>query len=359
MNDFLRAILFLPPQASSVAFDIDRLHYFVIIVTMIGSTAVFLVATWWLIRFRRRGDRPATPRVQMPAKAEVALIGGTLGLFLLWWVIGFVQYIHQQVPPADATRIYVTGKQWMWKFAYPGGRSSINVLTVPVDRPVRLVMTSRDVIHSFYVPAFRMKQDVVPGTYTSLWFEATEPGVYPAYCAEYCGLQHSRMRAAVVALDANDYEEWLKDANREPAPSDVIQPSQIEGDVEGGDMVREGLEASARHGCLACHTVDGQRHIGPTWAGLYGRVEELVDAEPVLVDEAYLTRSMMDPHAQIVRGYQPVMPSYQGALTAAETGAIVELIRSLRDVPLAPVVELPPTRVPDAGPVEPREELVP
>lgn len=354
MNDLLRAVLFLPPQSSSAALEVDVLHYTVISATMLGATAVFALATFWLVRFRRRtGDGLApTPRVLMPPRLEVGLIVGTLGLFLVWWAVGFHQFARQESPPDDAIRVHVTAKQWMWKFAYPEGGSSINTLTVPVGQPVHLVMTSRDVIHSFFVPAFRLKQDVVPGTYLSLWFEATEPGTFPVYCAEYCGLEHSRMRAVVVALEPDAYAAWSRD--RRQAPLHDMPSERMPDEGGGGDMVTEGLEAASRNGCLACHTLDGQPHIGPTWAGLYRSTRSFTHGEPVTADEAYLTRSMMDPLAEVVAGFQPVMPTYQGALTHAEVGAIVELIRSLRDVSPTPAVTLPATEVqgPAALPTE-------
>lgn len=358
MNDFFRAILFLPPQASSVALEVDLLHYSVISATMLGSSAVFLLATWWLIRFRRRGKSfVATPRVIIPGPLELGLIAGTLTLFLIWWAIGFRQFVHQESPPDSAIRVHVVAKQWMWKFAYPDGNSSINVLTVPVGQPVHLVMTSRDVIHSFFVPAFRLKQDVVPGTYYSLWFEATEPGTFPIYCAEYCGLEHSRMRAVVVALEPDAYAAWSLDRSRAPFPD--MPSDRMPDEGQGGDMVQQGIEAAARAGCFACHTVDGQPHIGPTWAGLYGSERTLINGPPVVANEAYLTGSMMDPMAQLVSGFPPIMPTYQGVLTASEVGAILELIRSLRDLAPEPSVPLPRTEVSGPAPDETNEEAAP
>jgi cytochrome c oxidase subunit 2 len=177
MTDLLRMLLFLPPAATENAREIDLLHYFVISVTFAGAFSVLGAACWFAIRYRRRheGDRP--PQVKAPAWLEWGVAAFLLVLFLGWWVIGFRQYIDLQRPPENALSIYVLAKQWMWKFAYPDGRSTNGYLVVPRDRPVRLVMTSRDVIHSFYVPAFRVKQDVIPGQYVLLWFEADEPGV--------------------------------------------------------------------------------------------------------------------------------------------------------------------------------------
>lgn len=319
MNDLLRRLLFLPPQASSAARHIDYLHYAVIGATMAGASGVFMLALYFMIRYRRRGLSEVTPRVRMPVILEAALIGGTLALFLLFWVVGYRQYVRLETPPGDAIEVYVTGKQWMWKFAYPNGRQSLGVLTVPLGRPVRLIMTSRDVIHSFFVPAFRLKQDVLPGRYVSLWFTATEPGTWDVFCAEYCGLSHSRMRASVHVVSAADYAQWLDTA--EPGDGVAIEAS---GEHAETRMARYGHEVAIRRGCLACHTVDGQRHIGPSWRGLFGAMVPLADGRSVVADESYLTRSMMDPTVDVVSSFAPVMPTYLGVLEAPEAAALVE-----------------------------------
>jgi cytochrome c oxidase subunit 2 len=188
-------------------------------------------------------------------------------------------------------------------------------------------MTSRDVIHSFYVPAFRLKQDVLPGRYVSLWFEATETGTFPIFCAEYCGVAHSRMRGDVVVLPQDDYDKWLHDRGRDASGS--------------SPLVSLGATVAEKRACLACHTLNGQPHIGPTFARLFGSKVKLSDGRTVLVDEAYLTRSMMEPQADIVAGYTTLMPTYAGVLNATETAALVELIRSLRDASVPAGVKLP------------------
>jgi cytochrome c oxidase subunit 2 len=335
MNEWLRRILFLPPQGSSVARGIDTLHYVVITTAMLGATLVFAVAIAFLVRFRRRPGDALTPRVRMPRTLEIVLIVGTLTLFLVFWVVGYRQYVAVRTPPRGALDVYVTGKQWMWKFAYPNGRSSVGVLAVPVGRPVRLVLTSRDVIHSFFVPAFRIKQDAVPGRYVSTWFEATEPGTYDIFCAEYCGVSHSRMRAAVVALAPSEYAAWL---DRSTATDDDAVDGAI--GAAGGDLAEAGRRVAVRRACFACHTVDGQRHIGPTWRGLFGSRVTLADGRTIVADESYLTRSMMDPQSEIVASFNPVMPTYLGVLEAPEAAALVEYIRTLRG-PARPSVILP------------------
>jgi cytochrome c oxidase subunit 2 len=341
VNELLRRLLHLPEQRSSIAIGIDTLHYTVILATMAGVTLAAAVAAVFLFRYRRSSSAiPLTPRVVAPLWLEVGVYGGLLALFCAWWVVGFRQYREIETPPPDAIPIYVTAKQWMWKFAYPAGPTSQDALVVPVGRPVKLILTSRDVIHSFYVPEFRLKQDVVPGRAEMLWFEATEAGTFDVLCTQYCGTRHSLMRAQVIALSGADYARWL-DAARAP----LTLPG-AKGDGQG--LAERGHQIAAERGCLRCHTTDGTRFIGPTWANSFGRTRHTTDGRDVLIDEAYLTESMMDPRAVIAAGFQPVMPSYQGVLTPAETSAIVEYIRSLRDV--EPVRTVPPPAAPLAFP---------
>ncbi|MBX3223235.1 MAG: cytochrome c oxidase subunit II [Labilithrix sp.] len=333
MMETLRMILALPRGGSTIADSIDLLHGFVIGVTMLMSTYVFATAAWFTIRYHRKRDDQLTERVTATRRGEAFIIAGILGTFLLWWVIGFRQYVDVRDPPSDADIVYVDAKQWMWKFAYADGRVSNDVLTVPLGRPIKLVMISRDVIHSFYVPGFRVKQDVLPGRYTTLWFEAKEAGTYPIWCAEYCGVSHSAMRGEVRVLEADEYARWKRagDAKLAGAP-----PCRLPGACGEGNLVAEGRAVAERRQCVACHTLDGQKHIGPTWARLYGSEVTLEDGRRVVADDAYLTRSMMEPNADVVAGYRQMMPSYRGALSAGEVAALVELIRSLRDAPAPP-----------------------
>lgn len=310
MNQLFRHMLDLPPQASSLARSIDTLHYVVIGSAFFVAFAVFVLVVYFLVRFREHPDRPRRT-AKTPATFEIGLVVFTLAVFIAFWVVGFAQYRQIRSVTPGAIRVYVVAKQWMWEAVYPDGTAVQDDIRVPVGRPVDLLLTSRDVIHSFYVPSFRLKQDVVPGRITTLEITATEPGEWDILCAEYCGTGHSRMRGRVIALPPAEYAQWLQS---HPTP----------------DLASTGQKLAAEKGCLRCHTVDGTPHLGPTWKGLYGRVEQLADGSTVVADEAYLTESMMDPTAKMVRGFPNLMPSYLGQLAGPEAAAIVEYIRSLR-----------------------------
>jgi cytochrome c oxidase subunit II len=360
LNEFFRRVLFLPEQASTFARDIDALHYVIISTAMVMATLIFGLAGLFLIRFRQRTPRQTTRKVRTSVGWEVLFVGAPLSVFLAWFFIGYHEFVHMRTPPADAMDVYVVGKQWMWKFTYPEGPNSVGVLRVPVGKPVRLLLTSRDVIHSFYVPAFRVKQDALPGAYTQVWFEVTRPGTYRVFCAEYCGLTHSGMWAEVVALSPEDYAAWLREQREAPLDKRDASPSVAERETpqvparramnddadtphglvmtgERGTLAERGERVAAERGCLRCHSVDGTAHIGPTFVGLYRREQRLRGGGTVVADEAYLTNSMMRPLEQIVEGYAPVMPSYQGQLEAAEVAALLEYIKTLRGTPRASI----------------------
>jgi cytochrome c oxidase subunit 2 len=298
--------------------------------TVLGATGVFLAALYFFIRYKRRTDTDVTPHVEPRTIHEVIFVGGPLALFLLWFAIGFPQYLQLSQPPKDAMDVFVQGKRWMWKFAYPNGPSSIDVLRVPVGRPVRVLITSRDVIHSFYVPALRIKMDALPGRYTQTWFTADRPGRYEIFCAEYCGLSHSGMLAELVVMPGRDFDDWMTQQRRGLARAQDAAPVPGEKVLAASNVIEEGRRVAAEQGCMKCHSVDGTRHIGPTWVDLYQREERLQNGKTVRADEAYLTKSMMDPSADIVHGYQNVMPTYQGKLSPPEVAAVVEYIKSLR-----------------------------
>ncbi len=258
LPDWARLALGLPPEATETAKRVDALHAAVIGTTFVSIAVVALVTLAWVSRYRRRTPDDVTPRVVASGLREWTTATVLLGLFIAFWVIGYAQYLDIETPPKHAGIVYVTAKQWMWKFGYPSGRSTNDTLFVRENTPVHLVMTSRDVIHSFYAPAFRIKQDVLPDRYVSIWLDAAKAGSYPIYCAEFCGVSHSRMLGEVRVLDAAAYEKWL-------------------GGDDAVDMIARGRSVATKNGCFSCHTVDGQRHIGPSWARLYESRVQLDD----------------------------------------------------------------------------------
>jgi cytochrome c oxidase subunit 2 len=330
VNNVYRTVLMLPEQGSTTAPMVDSLHYFEITVYTIIAVLYMGTAVYFLVRYRRRTEHDHVAQVE--AHGTVVVYAGSMfGIFLVFWLFGFLQFRTMRTPPAGATDVYVTAKQWTWKFAYSAGGASVDVLYVPVHRPVRLLLTSRDVIHSFWVPAFRLKQDAVPGTYTTAWFEARDPGAYQVMCTQMCGAGHARMWAQIVALDAEDYDRWRR-GDMPGAQTDAAGPMEAgPGSASAVSPAEIGRQKAAEFGCLKCHTIDGQPHLGPTWLGLYGSEEILADGSRVPVDAAYITESMMDPAAKIVKGFTPIMPSFQGLVAPADTAAIIEFMKSLRD----------------------------
>jgi cytochrome c oxidase subunit II len=336
MNELMRRLLFLPEQASAYAREVDALHYFVITVTILGAAGVFLAAIYFFVRYRRRSDTDLTPEVKPRVVHEVLFVTVPLGLFLLWFAIGYPQYMRLATPPPDAMDVYVQGKKWMWKFAYPDGPSSIDALRVPAGRPVRLLITSRDVIHSFFVPALRIKMDALPGRYTQTWFLSDRPGRYEIFCTEYCGVGHSAMLGELIVMPPAEFDAWLEQQRSGIHQAQDAAPAPGERIMASSNVVEEGRRVAAEQGCLKCHSVDGTRHIGPTWTDLYMRQGKLTNGKLVVADEAYLTRSMMDPGGEIVAGFQNVMPTYQGRMSPPQVAAIVEYIKSLRTPAVRP-----------------------
>lgn len=362
-EELLRHALFLPDAGTAFARRIDRLHFVIVSTTLAAVAIVFVTTFVFIVRFRRLAGSAVTPRVHVPWSVEIGLGSGLLILFCAWWLVGFRQYESIRGGSGPVAVVYVTAKQWMWKFSRPDGSRSASVLVLPRGDAVRLVFTSRDVVHSFYVPAFRIKQDAVPGRYTSVVIRPDRLGTFPVYCAEYCGLSHSRMWANVVVLDPVEYDRYLAGDLPERVALAGGEPGTrggIGSDVIDVPMSERGRDAASRYGCLACHTTDGQRHVGPTFRGLFGRQEPLADGRTVVADEDYLTRSMMEPMRDVVSGYTPVMPTYQGVLEQPDAAAIVEFIRLLGRRAPEPAVRLPEVvgvkPVPSSVPAPGKEE---
>ncbi len=307
-----------PDAASTTAPPVDRLYLFMVLLSAVMTVVIAGLIVYLSVRYRRdakvdRRQLPTSIRMELswivlslPVLLAIYFWGAKVGFFLLR-------------PPENATPVTVVAKQWMWKFQHADGRREIDVLHVPVGQPVRLTMISQDVIHSFYVPAFRIKQDVLPGRYTSAWFHATEPGRYRIYCAEYCGTNHSRMIGYVEALTPADYVAWLSGASAENEPPEVA-----------GEKLFE------QYQCASCHRRDGTTGRGPSLAGLFGAEVPLVGDATTVADDEYLRESILRPAAKIVAGYQPIMPSYQGQIGEESIVDLIAYIKSLQGEGAAP-----------------------
>lgn len=322
---WFRTLLNVPEPLASWSDAIDGLHAAVLLTAMAGCFGIFAYTAYTLIRYRSRPPFRLTPQIISSTAMKVGTSGGMFLLFMVWWGLGYHTFVRMQSPPADTLDIQVIAEQWMWKFVYPDGTSSAGVVVVPEDKAVRLLMTSRDVIHSFFVPALRVKRDVVPGQTTEMWFEAVNPGTFPVYCAEFCGVDHSLMRASMVVLEPASWARWA--ASRAPLYADAP------GFGPAASLADLGREVAAQKGCLRCHTVDGVPDLGPSWVGVYGSEVRFADGTTGRADEAYLTQSMMDPMAEIVAGYPPVMPTYRGLLTPEDVGALIAYLRLLATGP--------------------------
>lgn len=303
--------IFSLPEASVQAERVDHIFYGLLVLSGTTMLVVFAAIILFAVRYRRGSQAKRGPLPKIVSREfEIGWTMATLFLFafLFWWAAS--ADLNGLAAPANAIEIHVEAKQWMWKVQHGNGAREIDALHVPLDRPVRLVMTSQDVIHSFFIPAFRIKQDVVPGRDTQVWFTPTKAGVFPLLCAEYCGTDHSTMRGRVVVMRPEDYADWL---TRQP---------------EGDDLAHEGAKLFVSQGCSGCHAEMSAVH-APKLGGLYGRAVQLADGRTITADEAYLRDSMLLPKRDVVAGYAPIMPSYAGVLDDGQVQSLTAYIRSL------------------------------
>ncbi|GAB3681581.1 cytochrome c oxidase subunit II [Salinisphaera aquimarina] len=313
LQDADQPFRFIPVQASTGAHDVDLLAYVLFGLCVVLAFVVAGLIAWFGIRYRAGSTvkrfAPVSEHRAHWIEAIFALV--LLAVFLVFFYWGGRLMVDLYRPPADAMTIHVVGKQWMWKLEHPNGAREINTLHVPTGRNVRLDITSQDVIHSFYVPAFRIKHDAVPGLHTTLWFKATQTGEYRMFCAEYCGTNHSRMRGKVVVMAPADYADWL--------------------DANGHDQnpVRLGRELFRTYGCSGCHMGRSAVH-APKLAGIYGRSIALADGRTVVADQAYIRDSILQPKKQVAAGFAPIMPSFAGRISESELQQIIAYIRSLK-----------------------------
>jgi cytochrome c oxidase subunit 2 len=295
-----------PTSASTLSSGVDHLFLFLVSVSAVMVAIIFLTILVFAIKYRRRPGNMVAKQIRGSTPLEIWWSVVPFVIMLGFFAWGAVLYFHHADPPGDASVIYVVGKQWMWKFQHPEGPREINELHIPIGKPIKLVMTSEDVIHSLYIPAFRIKQDVLPGRYTQEWFQATLLGTYHLFCSEYCGTNHSQMEGWVHAMNPVDYQRWLS------------------GGAPGKTMPASGEDLFHTLGCATCHVRNG-----PPLQGLYGSRVALSDGTVVVADDAYIRESILDPTAQIVKGYPPIMPTYKGQVTEEGLLQLIAYIKSL------------------------------
>lgn len=309
----------IPEAASNLASKVDGLLLVITFISIFFFVLISAVLIYFAVKYRRRSDDEETPYITGNQTLEIIWTVIPSILLILLFVYGFVVYKDMRTPPKDAVDITVTGKQWLWTFEYYNGKKTLNELYVRQNRPVRMVMRADDVIHSFFVPAFRVKQDLMPGRYTQLWFTPTKIGTFDIFCAEYCGTGHSKMLGKVIVLSPEAYDIWEKGVAVDGGEAVASLPP-----AELGEKLYKGK------GCNACHSVDGSVVIGPSFKGLYEREGELEDGASYTADENYIMQSILEPQEQIVKGFQPVMPSFKGILSDAEITAIIAYMKTLK-----------------------------
>jgi len=300
----------MPPQASTVAPQIDALYYFI----FWGSAFFFFLivgASLFLIIKYRRGREPRHARAFHNTPLEITWTAVPTVLVMIVFVWGFRGYMNLAVAPGNALEYYVTAKKWLWQITDSNGAVSINEMSVPVHQPVKIILRSEDLIHSFFVPAFRVKQDAIPNRYNTLWFEATIPGDYDIFCTEYCGTGHSQMLGKVHVLTQEQWQEFEKPRGK---------PVGLSPEEWGAKL----YETKA---CVTCHSLDGSKKTGPSFKGVFGHSVPLKDGSTVTVDEEYIRRSIMEPLSQVVAGFEPVMPVYGGTLSPEDIDALIAFIK--------------------------------
>jgi cytochrome c oxidase subunit II len=317
----------LLPTASNHAASMDGLYVFLTVVCGISFVLVIGAMFYFMVKYKKRTDNDKTSPLTHNGMLEFGWSAIPAVFLMLFFIWGELDFVKLSAPPADAIDIRVTGQKWYWTIEYPGRpvASTVTVLDgeiaplliVPKGKPVRLTMTSTDVIHSFYIPAFRVKKDVVPGRYTTLWFEAIEIGTFPVFCTEYCGDEHSSMLAVVEVVEPEDYEARL------------LAATTLE-QGEGETLEQFGEKVYKSFACNSCHATDSSVKVGPGFGGLYGKTETFTDGTSAVADENYIRESIYQPNAKVVAGFTPQMPSFAGQINDDQMNALIAYIKSLK-----------------------------
>ena len=305
---WLHSSALFPAEASTIAPYADALYFFLVGMTLTGLLLVGVLVFGFSIRYRKARN-PVATQVEGSTLLEATWTIIPLAIFLVAFVWGALLYFRIYNPPTNAMNIYIVGKQWMWKAEHPGGQHEINALHVPVGKPVQLTMISMDVFHSFSIPDFRVKREVIPGRYSTVWFQATEPGVYHLFCTQYCGTKHSGMIGEVTVMTPEDYQKWTQES------------------TSGMSLSQNGERLFASMGCNQCHNGTPAAR-GPSLAGVYGSKLELTNGSQVLVNDAYLRDAILNPSEHVTAGYAPIMPTYQGQISEDGLIDLVEYIKN-------------------------------
>ena len=305
-----------PVSASDLSGEVDLLFILWSAISVFFTILIAGLILYFMVRYRRRHPEEVGENERAAMWLEIGWSVVPLVIMLAMFAWGTRVFFRLYRPPKDAVEFTAIGRQWMWKIQHPGGQREINTLHMPVNQPIRMTLASEDVIHSFYIPAFRVKQDVVPGRFTSLWFKATKPGTYHLFCTEYCGTEHSLMIGSVIVMEPQEYESWLA------------------GGATGKSMVASGAELFQSLACITCHRAGnvgdtGRVARGPALEGLYNRQVKLADGRTVIADDNYLRESILTPAAKLVAGWEPVMPTFQGQVSEEQLTVLLAYIRSL------------------------------
>ena len=305
----LSGIPLFPEQASTLASEVDNLYFFVTAVTAFFALLVVVLVIIFAVKYRDPpGEKVGAPITgSIPLELGWSIIPFFISMAIFGWAT--IVFFHLVRAPDQTLEVYSTGKRWMWRFQHIDGQSEINQLHVPLGRPVKVIFTSEDVLHSLYMPAFRVKADAIPGRYSSVWFTPTKVGEYHLFCAEYCGTKHSGMIGSVVVMEPNDYQTWLSGGG-------------------GMSMAARGEQLFQQLGCVGCHLKDGSGR-GPSLAGKYGVQETLASGATVTIDDTYIRESILTPQMKLVAGYGPVMPTFQGLVNEQGLMSLIEFIKSL------------------------------
>ena len=304
------------PKTSTIAGSVDSLYDFIMITSVISFVIIVAGMLYFMLRYRRKSEQDKTAYIEGHTPTEIGVIVVLFVWVMVIFVWGYVDYRKMIHAPSGALEINVIGRQWQWEIEYPNGKKALNEIRVPKGQPVKLILTSSDVLHSFYIPNFRLKQDAVPGMYTTLWFEATETGRQQVFCAEYCGTAHSKMFAVLIVMEPEEYQNWLEGWSPETQAA--------------SNPATRGKELYQSRGCVACHSLDGSAVVGPSFLGVFGTEKILADGSKVSADENYIRESLMEPQAKLVKGFAPVMPTYKGQLSDEEVNVLLAFIKGLK-----------------------------